>query len=63
MKVCGNVPLSAVGQNSRKEKYVKTSIIDRNLYHLLKSVIRRVQEELLAFLENFRPPLEFNAFT
>jgi len=38
-------------------------ITDRNLHPLTKSVNRRLQEELLVFSGNFRPPAKFNAST
>ncbi len=41
------VPISAPGQNSRNEKNIRTSITDRSLHLLSKSVTRRVREELV----------------
>ena len=40
-----------------------STIIDRNLHRLPKSVARRVQEVLCFFPAEFRPPAEFNANT
>ncbi len=48
LSVAEIVPISAPGQNSRNEKNIRTSITDRSLHHLSKSVTRRVQEEVLA---------------
>jgi hypothetical protein len=31
-RTCDNVPLYALGQNSRNEKYIQTSTDDRNLH-------------------------------
>jgi len=57
------VPLSAIRQNSRNGKYIRTSIADRNLQHLSKFVTRKLQEELYVFPGKIRPSSEFNAST
>ena len=39
-----SVPPSTLGQNSRNEKYIQTSVTGRSLHHLTKFVTRRLQE-------------------
>ena len=40
------MPLSALRQNSRDKKYIRTSIADRNLQNLSKFITRKLQEEV-----------------
>ena len=44
-KSADSVPLYAPGQISRDEKYIRTSIANRNLHRLTESFNRRLQEE------------------
>ena len=46
--VADHLPISALRQNSIDKKYIQTSISDRNLHRLAKSVRRRLQEVMLA---------------
>jgi hypothetical protein len=40
------MPISALGQNSRNEKHIQTSITGRSLHRLTEFVTRRLQEEM-----------------
>jgi methionine synthase I (cobalamin-dependent) len=40
------VPTSALRQKLSDEKYIRTSIADRNLQHLSKFITRKLQEEV-----------------
>ena len=40
------MPTSALRQKLSDEKYIRTSIADRNLQHLSKFITRKLQEEV-----------------
>lgn len=54
-KIANIVPLPGFRLIIRNEKYIQTSISNRNLHHLLKCVIRALQGRNPRFPKNFSP--------